>query len=248
MSAKDHYDNLLSSVYSWFIGDFDEKQKAQAQFFEANGIKPEGKGYAIDLGAGNGLQSVSLAKLGFAVKAIDFSANMLAEISAKKGNLDIETINDDISNFGKYINTTGLIVCMGDTIAHLDSFDTLENLINLCHATLDSNGMLVLSFRDYSEELDDTERFIHVKSDDTKILTCFLEYSPDKIKVTDLLYEKIDGSWELKSGSYSKLRLTSEYVEEILEDAGFAIEKSEVIDGMYFLIAKKSDNSEEYKT
>ena len=69
MNAKNHYDQHLGNFYSWMLGDFDEKQKEQENFFWRNGIKPVSRKVAFDLGAGNGLQAISLAKLGFAVTA-----------------------------------------------------------------------------------------------------------------------------------------------------------------------------------
>jgi hypothetical protein len=33
MNARDHYDTHLAHFYSWMLGDFEEKQKAQEAFF-----------------------------------------------------------------------------------------------------------------------------------------------------------------------------------------------------------------------
>ena len=55
------------------VGNFSEKQQTQEDFFIRNGITPKGNKVAIDIGAGNGLQSISLAKLGFEVIAVDFN-------------------------------------------------------------------------------------------------------------------------------------------------------------------------------
>ena len=46
-----------------------------------------------------------------------------------------------------------------------------------------------------------------VKNDDSRILTCFLEYFPHHVMVHDILYEKQGGKWIQKVGSYPKLRL-----------------------------------------
>lgn len=48
----------------------------------------------------------------------------------------------------------------------------------------------LLSFRDYSVPLQDEKRFIPVRSDEGRILTCFLEYSEDSVLVHDILHER----------------------------------------------------------
>ena len=76
MSAKEHYDKHLGDFYSWMVGDFNENQQAYQQFLTLNNIKPKTSKLAIDLGAGHGIQSVALAKMGFKVMAIDFNAQL----------------------------------------------------------------------------------------------------------------------------------------------------------------------------
>src|SRR5688572_22849035 len=161
------------------LGDFDEKQKEQENFFWRNGIKPVSRKVAFDLGAGNGLQAISLAKLGFAVTAIDFNAQLLNELTSRKNNLNIEIINDDLLTYLKDCrHQAELIVCMGDTITHLESIDQVVLLVQQISSHLEPGGKIVLSFRDLTKALQGDERFIPVKNDDSRILTCFLEYFP----------------------------------------------------------------------
>ena len=90
-------------------------------------------------------------------------------------------------------------MCCGDTITHLENKSAIETLINDCANVLNKKGQIVLSFRDYSAELNDQQRFIPVKSDNHNILTCILEYDANSVKVTDLLQQKIDNEWNQKS-------------------------------------------------
>jgi hypothetical protein len=224
MTVKEHYDNHLGQFYSWMTGNFDEKQKEFQQFLEDHDIYPKLTKLAVDLGAGHGIQSVSLAKLGFKVKAIDFNHQLLNELKHNGKGLDIDFIEDDIVSINKHAcPQPELIICWGDTIAHLDSVGTIERLLIDCHEALMKTGKLILSFRDYSNELTGDARFIPVKSDQNRILTCFLEYRPEHVKVTDLLYEKDGASWKQKISSYNKVRVSTSAVKTTLHQIGMEI-------------------------
>ncbi len=239
MTAKEHYDNHLANFYEWMAGDFDAKQKEQYDFFEKNGIKPLQNKVAIDLGSGHGLQSIALAKLGFQVTAVDFNQQLLESLRIRGKEWGIKIFRRDLLSEENFDEQAEVIVCMGDTIAHLESADQIRLLLERCFKCLTNNGKFILSYRDYGAELIDTQRFIPVKSDDNIILTCFLEYFEDKVKVTDLLHERINGQWTQHVSSYFKVRVTNEMIEKFLNEAEFKVLKREVITRMNYLIAEK---------
>src|ERR1700761_2195645 len=102
MNAKEHYDHHLGYFYSWMVGDFDEKQKEQEAYFNSNNIHPVSTKVAIDLGAGYGLQSISLAKLGFCVVAVDFNKQLLHELEQRSKGFKIPIIEGDIKQIPLY--------------------------------------------------------------------------------------------------------------------------------------------------
>jgi 2-polyprenyl-3-methyl-5-hydroxy-6-metoxy-1,4-benzoquinol methylase len=239
-SAKEHYDRLLANYYSWFAGDFKVLQEEFSTFLQQNKIFSDAHETAIDLGAGQGIQSVALAKAGFRVKAIDFNQQLLDELKENSAGLDIEIIYDDIRNFKKHGDSpVSLIICWGDTLTHLDSFDEVIKLLEDCCSSLIKGGKLFLSFRNFSLEVSGENRFIPVKSDASRILTCFLEYMGDKVRVTDLIYENENGKWVQKISSYHKLRLPLEFVEQVLKSNSMYIIYSEPVKGLLTMIAEK---------
>ena len=88
-----------------------------------------------------------------------------------------------------------------------------------------------------------TNRFIPVKSDDTRILTCILEYPNDTyVTVTDLLYEKVDiqsHQWKQSVSSYSKIRISESSVKNILASCGFVVVDCVMRCRMLYVICKK---------
>jgi len=240
MNVKDHYDNHLANFYSWMAGDLTAKRVEFRNFLLSQSILPRLSRMAIDLGAGHGIQSLAMGEMGFEVKAIDFSQDLLDELAASAGDAPIEIIKDDIRNIKDYQALQAeLIVCGGDTLTHLTSKGEIQSLLTECYETLIPKGKLVLSFRDYSQALEAEKRFIPVKSDEDRILTCFLEYGPEKVKVTDLLHERVGEKWEQKVSSYEKVRLSAAEVIAWLKETGFQLLFHEVINRMPHIIATK---------
>jgi len=222
------------------IGDFEKGKDFFKDFCIKHEIKPNKTGLAIDLGAGNGMQSIALGEIGFKLKAVDFNDKLLSELKEKINGLPIDLIKDDIRNIKSFTNSSvDLIVCCGDTISHLDTFDQLEKLLQDCFDLLGDHGYLILTFRDSSFALTDTQRFIPVKSDEHRILTCVIDYFDDKITVTDLLHEKKDGKWIQKTSSYDKIRIRTEYMIDMAEEVGFSVMENENKNRMIHLILKK---------
>lgn len=241
MTVKEHYDKHLANFYSWMTGNFDSKNQEFKKFLINNGVKPQTNKIAIDLGAGHGLQSIPLAELGFQVLAVDFNQQLIDELKTNSNGLTITTKIDDIKNvIDFFTDKPELIVCCGDTISHLDNKNEIEKFITDISNSLDKNGKLILSFRDYSYSLTDTNRFIQVKSDETKILTCILDYENEFINVTDLLHEKTNDGWIQKVSSYKKVRLITNEIVELLQKNNFEIEFNDIVNRLTTIIAKKT--------
>lgn len=241
MKAKEHYEQHLHSYYSWIYGGFENKIDENRKFFKNQEIKPESTKIAIDLGAGSGFQSIPLAEIGFAVKSIDFSKKLLEELKSKKDNLNIEIIEDDMLNYSRYSNyNPELIICMGDTVTHLESISSVEELVLNSYKILNGNGKIIFTFRDLTLELKDEKRFIPVRSDENKIFTCFLEYYSDHLKIFDIVNEKENGKWNQKISFYQKIKISEEKIKDVFIKTGFEIEYFDKKNGLITIIGKKS--------
>ena len=78
-----------------------------------------------------------------------------------------------------------------------------------------------------------------MRADDSTVLTCFLEYEPETVKVHDLVYRRVRGEWTFRKSFYRKLRLAQAWVEEELRKVGFALAEKGVERGFVTLIATR---------
>jgi 2-polyprenyl-3-methyl-5-hydroxy-6-metoxy-1,4-benzoquinol methylase len=239
-SVKAHYDNLLAPYYSWISGGSELKFKENRKFFQSHGIHPALSGVAVDLGAGSGFQSIPLSQSGFKVIAIDLSHDLLVELKAHAEGLSIVTIEDDLLNFTAHIpRNIELVVCMGDTLTHLQTLEEVQILIKNVYRVLEDNGHLILGFRDLTAELRSLDRFISVRTGSEIIFTCFLEYEKNHVKVHDIIHERTGDRWEMKKSYFRKLRISPQWVNDCLLNAGFAIGDLSNDNGMITVHARK---------
>ena len=239
-SVVEHYETVLAGHYSWLFGGLESKIEENRKFFTVHGITPLRNGVAVDLGCGSGFQSIPLAQLGFHVLAVDLSPTLLAELTTHKGNLHIEPVQDDLVQFSRYLpGPAELCVCMGDTLTHLDSRETIAALFQQVAEHLDHGGTFVLTFRDLSFELTGLDRFLPLRSEPTRIFTCYLEYEPDHVNVHDLVYERVDNRWHLNKSFYRKCRVPFAWTKETLLAAGFDLALATSENGLVTIIARK---------
>jgi 2-polyprenyl-3-methyl-5-hydroxy-6-metoxy-1,4-benzoquinol methylase len=237
----EHYENHLAKYYSWISGGTRAKIDENQKFFMDHNIHPLRSGLAFDLGAGCGFQSIALAHLGFEVVAIDLSSKLLAELKAAAAQFQIEAVCDDLLNFTDYIHESiELVVCMGDTLTHLESLQKVQPLFDKVYSALEDDGRLILSFRNLTVELTELDRFIPVKSNAQTIFTCFLEYEEDTVKVHDIIYEKKGNQWVMKKSFFKKLRISPDWTRNYLQSIGFTMEFDKEENGMNFIIARKA--------
>jgi SAM-dependent methyltransferase len=238
-----HYDQLLATHYSWMSGlPLEQKVAEQKALLTDLGLGNGPMGVAIDLGCGPGYQSFALADMGYhSVIAVDTSADLLAELKNARTDCQVRTVLADLRNFSALIEpgSTDAIVCMGDTLTHLDKRTDVSKLYRDAYDALAPGGRFVLTFRDLSQELTGVDRFIPVRADDHRIMTCVLEYEPESVIVNDLVHVRDEAGWTFQKSSYRKLRLPpSEQVVE-LEGIGFRIDHAQIVGRMYAIAVRK---------
>jgi SAM-dependent methyltransferase len=235
-SVEAHYREHLGRVYDWILGDFEQASaRAEAQL-RAAGLSQGSGALAVDLGCGSGLHSVPLLRLGYRVLALDTCTQLLQRLRQRTEGLPIEALEEDLRRFrSRLAGPAAAIVCMGDTLSHLKSREEVRALLADAAAALTSGGTLVLGFRDLTSV---PERFIQVRSDDTRILTCVLEEQGEHLVVHDLLQERQATGWKMAVSSYRKLRLSPDSVRADALSSGLEIASLDLDRGLATLVMR----------
>jgi SAM-dependent methyltransferase len=238
-SVAEHYERVLSPVYAWMTGGVESALAAGKSEIDALALNLPPGALVVDLGAGFGMHAIPLARAGARVIAIDSSAQLLEELKRLAGDLPITTVQDDLLGFRAHLSEkAAAIFCMGDTLTHLPEHTNVDFLIQEVAEALMHAGRCVFSFRDYREPLRDERRFIPVRSDERRILMCFLEYEDDSVVVHDILHERAGDAWDTKVSSYRKLRLSPEQVVASLDSFGFEVRLESGLRGMVRIVAQ----------
>jgi SAM-dependent methyltransferase len=226
-----HYEGLLAQHYTWMLGaDFDELVEEQRRLLGSCGAGLSDQlSVALDIGCGSGIHSVALAQLGHGtVLGVDVSQTLIAELASRAARFPaIRAVYADVCVGLDAIVDAGSIataVCMGDTLPHLPDAVAVRRLIDDVFLALRPGGLFITSFRDLTIPLSGADRFILVRSDEDRIMTCFLEDEGDAVRVHDLVHSKdASGAWQLSKSSYRKLRIAPTWITDQLRDAGFEV-------------------------
>jgi hypothetical protein len=248
-SVQEHYGNLLAEHYTWMLGgDLESVAAENRRLLEQLGVVGPSlpDAVAVDLGSGPGPQTLALAAMGFpTVIAVDTSQRLLDELTEHaRPYPGVRAVNMDLLDAMPVVATTGpveVVVCMTDTVLCLPDTNDIVSLAERVAAALTVNGSFVLTYRDLTERLEGVDRFLPVRSDEDRIMLCALDFAPERVTVSDLVYTLEEGGWVLDKSSYQKLRVAPDWLAEQLEAAGLAVaHHSPIGRGMWATAATKT--------
>ena len=240
-TVREHYSSHLAPIYLWMAGGFDSAVHFGQSDLDELGIKASADMSALDLGAGFGMHAIPLARGGCAVTAVDDSAVLLKELRDRGAGLPIRAIEGDLLNASSYVSAAPQIVlCMGDTLTHIQTKDEIAGLFGEVSRILAPGGLFAMTFRDYTSPAIGERRFIPVRSDANRIHTCFLEEGPTHMMVHDIVHERVADTWRMKVSSYTKLRLAPQWVLDALRSVGLNPTASAGPRGMVQIVARSA--------
>jgi len=239
-TVNEHYETHLGPLYSWMAGGVDASIDRAASELDELAVKGGLGDVAVDLGCGFGMYAIPLARRGFSVLAIDSCAALLGQLQSARGALPVRTVQGDLLEFRRHLSApAALVMCMGDTITHLGDVLSVARLINEVAHSLTPNGCFVISLRNYCGGRAGEKRSIPVRNDDDRALTCFLEYGDSTVTVHDILYEREASLWRRRASSYEKLRLSPQFLIDLLQAEGLSVRQEAGLAGMVRMVARR---------
>ena len=240
-SVAEHYASHLAPVYLWMAGGFERAVETGRADLEALPIDLAACGAALDLGAGFGMHAIPLAQRGCRVTALDTSRLLLDELRQRSPGLSVRAVEANLLDLEQYTpEPLPLMLCMGDTLTHLERDQDVDVLFRAASRNLAPGGHLVLTFRDYERLPQGPARFLLVRSDTERLLTCFLEEDGPRVVVHDILHERGAAGWDMRVSAYRKLRLAPAAVTARLQAAGLAATVSAGPRGMVCIVGSKA--------
>ncbi len=232
MNTRQHYEEHLAPYYTWSKGSREVEYANNEYVFKKAHVQPRSPGQSIAwvLGSGAGFQAIPLAQMGYKVTALDFCGSLIKEMMEHGKGLPISPYYSDIMDLNRYPNERPeLVVCLGDTLTHLEKAQDVVDLVEHVSEHMLPGGKFIVSFRDYAFERKGADRFILVRQDEKTIFTCFMEYEEFRVRVFDVIYTLTEAGWEQKISNYRKIRLAAEFVRKTLGQHGFEVPNSTVL-------------------
>jgi SAM-dependent methyltransferase len=238
---EEHYESLLGSRYTWMMGGIERCLADARGLLDKIGLAGNLSGRTVlDLGSGPGFHARALAERGSRVIAVDVSDTCLDELRRECTSMDVVALHTDLLDkalFEKY-GPFSVVLCLGDTLAHLATHDDVRRLLENARALLSPGAILALEFREQSKELTGQDAVFTVRADRDRIMQCVLHFEPNRIWVTDVVHEWSGEAWTCVKSSYPKLRLTSAEIVSQAETAGLTLQLSEMRAGRRILVLR----------
>ncbi len=215
------YDDLAASydAMTGFSGRFDKERSAFQQFVDSYRI-----GTAIDAGAGTGFHAILLAQLGVKVTAIDVSDAMLvrAQQNAADFGVELRTLRAPFSDIPRFsAEPVDAVFCLGNSLAHLLSDESLADALRSFHAVLKPGGLLVLQTVNFRRILTARRRVQSVREVAGRTYIRFYDFLPETIEFNILAIERQGAEFRHQLASVPLRPVHSESMTNLLVASGF---------------------------
>lgn len=130
----------IARVYDRLNEDVDYEKWADyvTRLFNKYGCKPD---LVLELACGTGSFAIIMSKKGYEMICVDISEEMLTEAGqkAEAAGQNILFLRQDMTSFELY-GTVGAIVCLLDSVNHLQDMEDVKKMLRLCYNYLDPGG------------------------------------------------------------------------------------------------------------
>ena len=230
MSVIDFYDGLAADYHLVYADRWDEAVESQGAALDRviRAARPDARD-VLDCSCGIGTQAIGLARRGYRVHGTDVSERSIARARVEAARLGAE-ISFGVADFRDLGSVPGEfdVVLSGDNaLPHLLDDADLRQALHAMGAKLRSNGLLVVTIRDYDKALVDrpaTAPPLLVAGPPRRLVVRLHDWDgPDSrlYTVRFFIITEADGGWTLAHHDARYRAITARELTRAVEDAGF---------------------------
>jgi glycine/sarcosine N-methyltransferase len=182
----------------------------------------------LDTACGTGWHAIALAQKRYQAAGCDASPQMVeqARANADKAQVKVRFEVADFGHMDKFSETFDAVLCLGNSLPHLLSQETLVEALRQMRGKLEKGGVLILHNLNYDMRMVKKPRFFSANGNEKALVWRFADYGPEFITFHTALFErKTEGeesvSWSVQVNSTLHRPLFERDLDEALEQAEF---------------------------
>jgi 2-polyprenyl-3-methyl-5-hydroxy-6-metoxy-1,4-benzoquinol methylase len=193
-------------------------------------MKQSKKHRVLDMACGSGRHAVALASLGFHVVGFDTSNGMISagKNHAKMTGVEVEFHIADMQSFSSKVDGSfDTVLCLGNSLALLPSFEVLQKVIEDVHTVLNPSGSFIFQVLNFEEIIRSKFRFFPIKGGETSagedvVFSRFYEHNDESSSsLVATSFVKKGQEWETTISTQQVLHTNSNVLSNALAKAGF---------------------------
>ena len=230
MSVIDFYDGLAADYHLVYADRWDEAVESQGAALDRviRAARPDARD-VLDCSCGIGTQAIGLARRGYRVHGTDLSERSIARARVEAARLGAEVSLGvaDFRDLGSVPGEFDVVLSGDNALPHLLDDADLTQALHAMGAKLRSNGLLVVTIRDYDKALVDrpaTAPPLLVAGPPRRLVVRLHDWDgPDSrlYTVRFFIITEADGGWTLAHHDARYRAITARELTRAVEDAGF---------------------------
>lgn len=221
--------------YSTIANNYDkminwEKRLAREIPFFADYLSNDLNKKILDCACATGQHAVQLAQMGYQVTASDINSTMVQQTRelAKEKDVALEVYQSDFISLKEKINDTfDMIICIGNSLPHVENKDELRNSLENMFSLLKTGGQLIIQNRNYDKIMQDKYQMMPMtkwtNQEEAKLFIRINELnSNQKVSFTIItLSSEENNNWRMETERTELYPIQQIQIDGILKEIGF---------------------------
>ncbi len=179
----------------------------------------------LDVGCATGSLALKLSSIGYCVHAFDLNKHMLEQARTKMehSQTKVHFREGNMLNIGEMYQAEqfGGVVCLGNTLVHLNNENEVRHFLNQAHSVLKPDGVLLLQLLNYEYILDEQISTLPlIENEEISFVRSYKHQSSSEIRFHTILKMKKEGR-EVEN-EISLYPITRKILNHLLAEVGFS--------------------------